>query len=224
MDPIKLNPSVDTQLNIELDIKGVSDPKMRVLFCIDKLYQGVGDVYFDCVRDEDGFSVSIPAMPNLVGQSSVPFRIVVIADGYYFEPTTGELSLVAPPKTKVSTKSTKPKSEEEEVVDQEGDGIVTSQKMAGHAVVPEVPFPESNPKFGNSDDDIDVTKLESQTEAPFDPAKEVKSIISKTIGGFVRVNEDTTKPGALRKRYNNRQLMPERDQVVIDIINSTKTK
>lgn len=205
-------------------VQGSDDEKPVVRFAM----SGCDD--YDCMfacKHVDGnkWSVSLPALTHFT-KTSVPFRVEVIIDGYYFEPASGTVQMMTDPSVKVSSKSSKPtvatsftvkQSEDvKPVKEAAGGGEVTGQYAPTNGLLkPEEEPLQSTVKTAQAEKDdqqIDLEKLASiashvvpgETTDPtpdvdldeFDPKRVAENIVKSTVG---RVEKPSRK-GSLFER------------------------
>ncbi len=104
---IKINPAKPSKLEFDVTITGLDDIKPKVRFVLGKVHDNV-DWTVQCTHvDGDRWSASLPSLGE-VKASTLPFRVEVIADEYFFTPARGEVSLVAVKDVEFASKSKKP--------------------------------------------------------------------------------------------------------------------
>jgi hypothetical protein len=89
----------ETEFEFDISIQGVSSSEASVRFMIEGQTH---DSSINCVRSDrnDKWIAKIPAMSLTENNSS--FRIEVIAGGYYFCPTRGQINVISQPSVKVT--------------------------------------------------------------------------------------------------------------------------
>lgn len=178
-DPtIKLNPAKPSELEFDVSVQGTDDgapPIVRFVMSLDAAY----DCVFPCHKmDGVKWQAKLPALTD-TKLSTVPFKIEVIVDGYFFEPAQGTVILVTDPSIKITPAVSKPsvttsftvrqdppgKSEEDEQV-----GMPVAQYGGELSPTNQLLRPEFDPareqgnvKIGNAsvyDQLVDKTKIE----------------------------------------------------------------
>ena len=97
---LQLNSSRPAEFEFDVQVQGISlEAAPQVRFAI------MAPLYaftFPCDRVSDTkWKVCLPALEGTLSEAHYPFRVEVIADGYYFEPAAGTVAIVTNPKVAV---------------------------------------------------------------------------------------------------------------------------
>lgn len=190
---ITINPTRQSDLEFEIALTGIDDAEPpSVRFVATSLAESC-DYSFSCTRvegEKHKWKASIPKLAN-VKEDSLPFRIEVIVDGYFFQPAQGKLvlvSAVAPkPKRMVEvTMLTTTPLEEEAPVEETPDVVVEN-------IAPAVELKE--------DEELISPPIIEEVAAPagFNAKAVAEGIIKEKMGGLQRPET----PGKLFKRDNS---------------------
>lgn len=175
-DPtIKINPTKPCELEFDVTIQGLEDTTKPVVRFVLSSSEGF-DCSFPCQPSDDSKWVAkMPPMHHLK-DNSVPFRVEVIVDGYYFEPAQGTAYLVTDPSVKFQPTVSKPTVSTSFTVKQEGESkrdkkveeAASAATITGqYAPTNDLLKPEEEPKQGSvktaqaekDDQNIDHTRL-----------------------------------------------------------------
>lgn len=228
---LTINPSKPSELEFDVNVQGVEDDKQQVRFVL----IGSDNIDYSIRCKHKGgntWIVSFPKVKQLINQQTVPFRIEIVVDGYYFEPVQGDLALVDNPDVTVSKQPNKPtvstSFKESKSTVKEGSGSggpeVTGQYAPTNGLlVPEEPPVETHhPIHPQEDNDIDYANLpdiasevipgegtdDNAMGQEFDPKNIAKSIVSNTIGNIKRPE----RPGSLfAKNETGKPIIPGLD-------------
>jgi hypothetical protein len=228
---ISLNPAKTSELDFEVTVQGLDDDEPPVVRFVIVGNESNYDHSFRCSRIEDekhGWNVKLPVLDHISGDT-VPFRVEVIVDGYYFEPAQGEIAFVKKPDIKIGgkkkaarpivTTSFKVKQDGEAVEEAAGGGEVTGQpQITNSLLVPEFEPKQSGPVRPAEDENIDHDKLsdiasgvvpgqgtdDTGMAAVFDPKTTAAAIVARTIGKVQRPE----KQGSLFARRAGKTAIP----------------
>jgi hypothetical protein len=97
---LQLNSSRPAEFEFDVQVQGISlEAAPQVRFAI------LAPLYaftFPCDRVSDTkWKVCLPTLEGTLSEAHYPFRVEVIADGYYFEPAVGTVAIVTNPKVAV---------------------------------------------------------------------------------------------------------------------------
>ncbi len=93
-DALTIENTKEQQLEIELTVQGVDATKeTRVCFCIET--DGMTLSFEGTQGESDTWKFDIPVLSQLK-RTSYDYKVVVVTDGYYFEPASGLVTIVGP--------------------------------------------------------------------------------------------------------------------------------
>lgn len=127
---IKINPAKNSDLEFDVMIQGIDDINIPAVRFVITSEVAQCDYAFRCKRVEGEkykWVASLPALEH-VKESTVPFHVEVIVDGYYFEPAQGTVILVTDPTVKFQPSVSKPTVTTSFVVKQSEDKPVETAK------------------------------------------------------------------------------------------------
>lgn len=122
---ITINGDQPSDIDFDLSIQGIPTHEAGVRFVVES--DAGYDIAITCSRQQNNqWRASIPALQ--LRESTRPFRIEVIAGGYYFCPTTGSLQVKASPQVHIA-----------EIVQPRGPAISVSANFASAPAAPVQP-------------------------------------------------------------------------------------
>lgn len=183
MANITINPTKSSNVEFELSVQGSdADNQVQVRFVIAEVFAN-SQVSIDCVNTGGNkWAATIPS--DLLKSSSYPFAIEVIVNEYFFEPSSGTLSIVAAPTVNVDegvAEVVKPvvtfmevPTQDEKVVSsvQEGELTPDVDLMPFGTIQEAAPTPHKPKLIGLGD--LEAAMLKQQR------SQRVKDILSKT--------------------------------------------
>lgn len=214
---ITINPTKKSELEFDVIIQGMDNkvkPSVRLSF----MSAALGcSLVFDCRAvdgDDNKWTAMLPAMP-FIQETSMPFRVEVVIDGYYFEPAAGTATLVTDPTVKFQPSVSKPtvvtsftvKQVDSKPVEEAGSGMAFDTTAPTNALLyPEFPPEETHVSTGQPTADDQIINHEklsniasSVTPGPvalaveppvsdedFDPREVAAAIVKQTIKGVTK--------------------------------------
>lgn len=166
---LEINLNRETNFDFELSITGISANDAKVRFGLD--LPGY-TVQIPCTRGNDTvWSVTIPALENVVEEGNYGFSIELIVDGYHFAPVKGTAKLA--PVAEV-TGSVPRKSVEVKVT-----SITPKKKLVKDEVKDEKPKPKPAKKKESKKEEVKESIVDTLINKRFKPFETGRSLISQ---------------------------------------------
>lgn len=211
---IKINPAKNSDLEFEVMIQGIDDTNIPSVKFVITSEADQCDYAFKCKRiDGEKFKwiAKLPALTH-VKESTVPFHVEVVVDGYYFEPAQGNVILVTDPSVKFQPLVSKPtvttsftvkqeedkpkKVDESEITGQYAptNGLLTPEEDPMHSSVKTADAMKNDEHINHARiEDISSSVLPGETTDPepqvgnneeeeFDPRRVADTIVKSTFG------------------------------------------
>lgn len=122
-DAVTIDNTKEQQLELEMTIQGVDGTKeTKLCFVIES-----ENMYFGFKAEKgqgDNWVVNLPKLPMLA-RTTYDYKVVVVSDGYYFEPASGIVTVVGPREVY----SSEPKNATVKPVKKAGDKKVETKKV-----------------------------------------------------------------------------------------------
>lgn len=185
---ININIAKEAKLEFEVHIQGTDDDDMSVRMILKDADVGC-DLSFACNHVEDStWTVTFPPLASILKQSSYPFVLEVVVDGYYFDPANGTINCMAAPTVDMSAKKRKKPSVKAAFTVKQDDAEPVREGVSGEnpetasptnaLLTPEAPPPDTEPPTR-----AELAKqAEAEKQEEFDPSEVANQIIRKKMG------------------------------------------
>ena len=217
---ISINPAKPSELEFEVTVQGLDDETPKVRFVV-VTSTDTGDLLFNCTKceAENTWCAKLPKLDH-IESDSVPFRVEVIIDGYYFEPAEGDIAFIKAPDVQFAKKEKARPTVKTSFVVKQDDDTKTKSKEKKVSEASDDPtntllVPETDPAF----DDTVGKPATGEKKVP-DEAVNIEDIASDVTAGLNGIDgagelirtvppklERPEKPGSLFKRASNGKAM-----------------